>query len=172
MVKKAVVFFQDATAMFFLIGENKMTDFEIIALSVGILVLILGIFLFIYIKYLYPKENEAMRIREQQKEEEYKRIFETEPEYIFKQAKIVDMRNHVSYLTNLANPAMPSKLDEYFVTFLNEDGEEKEYPVSQEFFYNVVKGEEGTLITVNGNFFDFGDGVDIIENEENIEEHN
>ena len=150
-----------------------MTDFEIIALSVGVIVLIYGGILFWYFKYQYPKDKAAAKLREQVKEEEYKRIFETEPEYIFKQAKIVDMRNHVSYLTNLANPAMPSKIDEYFVTFLNEDGEEKEYPVSQEFFYNVVKGEEGTLITVNGNFFDFGDGVDVVtETEENTEEIN
>ncbi len=151
-----------------------MTDNQIIvvSISIGVLVLILGVFLFLYIKYLYPKEKAAAELLEKEKEEEYKRIFETEPEYIFKQAKIVDMRNHVSYRTNLANPAMPNKIDEYFVTFSTEDGEEKEYSVSQEFFYNVAKDEEGTLITVNGNFFDFGDGIDVAEDEENIEEQN
>ncbi len=144
-----------------------MTDSQIIvvSISIGILVLILGAFLFLYIKYLYPKEKAAAELRKQQKEEEYKKIFETEPEYIFKQAKITAMRNHVYYQQNLGFPQMPQKVDEYYVTFLNEDGEEKEYLVSQEFFYNVVKGEEGTLITVNGNFFDFGDGIDVVENE-------
>ncbi len=125
--------------------------------------------LFAYIKYIYFEKKEELRIREQQKEEEYKKIFETEPEYIFKQAKITAMRNHVYYQQNLGFPQMPQKVDEYYVTFLNEDGEEKEYLVSQEFFYNVVKGEEGTLITVNGNFFDFGDGIDVVTDVEDEE---
>ena len=147
-----------------------MTDNQIIALSVGVIVLIYGGILFWYFKYQYPKDKAAAKLRKQQKEEEYKKIFETEPEYIFKQAKITAMRNYVYYQQNLGFPQMPQKVDEYYVTFLNEDGEEKEYPVSQEFFYNVVKGEEGTLITVNGNFFDFGDGVDVVADEE-IEEN-
>ena len=142
-----------------------MTDAQIMALSVGIIVVIWGGVLFWYFKFQYPKDKEKERIRNQQREEEYRKAFETEPEYIFKQAKITAMRNHVSYRTNLANPAMPNKIDEYFVTFLSEDGEEKEYLVSQEFFYNVAEGEEGTLITVNGNFFDFGDGVDVADEE-------
>ena len=143
-----------------------MTEFQIIALSVGIYALIVGIILFFYFKYQYPKDKAAAELRKQQKEEEYKKLFETEPEYIFKQAKITAMRNHVYYQQNLGFPQMPQKVDEYYVTFLNEDGEEKEYLVSQEFFYNVVKDEEGTLVTVNGNFFDFGDGIDVITDEE------
>ena len=142
-----------------------MTDAQIITLTVGAIALIWGGVLFWYFKFQYPKDKEAKELRDKQREEEYRKAFETEPEYIFKQAKITAMRNHVSYRTNLAMPAMPTKIDEYFVTFLNEDGEEKEYPVSQEFFYNVAKGEEGTLITVNGNFFDFGDGIDVVDEE-------
>ena len=150
-----------------------MTDFEIIALSVGVIVLIYGGFLFWYFKYQYPKDKAAAELRKQQKEEEYKKAFETEPEYIFKQAKITAMRNYVYYQQTLGFPQLPQKVDEYYVTFLNEDGEEKEYLVSQEFFYNVVKGEEGTLITVNGNFFDFGDGVDVVDDaEEEMQQEN
>ena len=146
-----------------------MTDGQIITLTVGAIALIWGGVLFWYFKFQYPKDKEKERIRNQQREEEYRKAFETEPEYIFKQAKITAMRNHVSYRTNLAMPAMPTKIDEYFVTFLSEDGEEKEYIVSQEFFYNVVEGEEGTLITVNGNFFDFGEGIDVECEEEAID---
>jgi hypothetical protein len=128
--------------------------------------LALGVFLFLYFQYGYPKDKAEMEMRKKQKEEEYRKAFETEPEYIFKQAKITAMRNHVYYQQTLGFPQLPQKVDEYYVTFLNEDGEEKEYFVSQEFFYNVVKGEEGTLITVNGNFFDFGDGVDVVDDAE------
>ena len=67
-------------------------------------------------------------------------------------------------------PMLPQQVDEYYVTFLNEDGEEKEYLVPQEFFYTVVQDEEGMLITVNGSFFDFGDGVDVVEGDENVED--
>ena len=143
-----------------------MTDNQIIALTLLIFFLALGVLLFLYFQYGYPKDKAEMEMRKKQKEEEYRKAFETEPEYIFKQAKITAMRNYVYYQQTMGFPQLPQKVDEYYVTFLNEDGEEKEYLVSQEFFYNVVKGEEGTLITVNGNFFDFGDGVDVVDDAE------
>lgn len=115
-----------------------------------------------YFVFQYPKDKAKNEARKQAFYDEC----EKEPEYVFKQAKITSMRNHVYYQQNLGFPQMPQKVDEYYVTFLNEDGEEKEYLVSQEFFYNVVKGEEGTLVTVNGNFFDFGDGIDVVVEEE------
>ena len=142
-----------------------MTDNQIIALSVGIFTLVMAFLIFLYLKFQYPKDKALMELRAKEKEEEYKKAFETPPEYIFKQAKITAMRNYVYYQTTMGFPQLPQKVDEYYVTFLNEDGEEKEYRVSQEFFYNIVKGEEGTLITVNGNFFDFGDGVDVVDGE-------
>ncbi len=150
-----------------------MTEDQIIALSVGIIVLIYAGILFWYFKYQYPKDKEKARIRQQEKEEEYRKAFETEPEYVFKQAKITGMRKYVYDKMDFSMPMLPKRVDEYYVTFLNEDGEEKEYLVSEEFFYNVTKDEKGTLITVNGNFFDFGDGIDVVaeeETEENIEE--
>ncbi len=147
-----------------------MTEFEILALGIGIYALIIGIILFFYFKFQYPKDKEKALLRKQQREEEYKKLFETEPEYIFKQAQVISMRKYVYHKSELAMPMLQQQVDEYYVTFRTEDGEEKEYLVSEALFFNVVKGEEGTLITVNGNFFDFGDGIDVVSDEEPIEE--
>ena len=46
----------------------------------------------------------------------------------------------------------------FFVTFLTDDGEEKEFMVTRELFDRLYEDQTGTLVTVNGNFFDFGDG--------------
>ena len=144
-----------------------MSETTFWTLMIVIPFVIIAIALTLYFIFQYPKDKAKMEARKQAFYDEC----EKEPEYVFKQAKITSMRNHVYYQQNLGFPQMPKKVDEYYVTFLNEDGEEKEYLVSQEFFYNVVKGEEGTLITVNGNFFDFGDGVDVVEETpESIEE--
>jgi len=51
----------------------------------------------------------------------------------------------------------------FFVTFLTDDGEEKEFKVSRELFDRLYEDQTGTLVTVNGNFFDFGDGEDMAE---------
>ena len=49
----------------------------------------------------------------------------------------------------------------FFVTFLLETGEEKEYELSQEAFEKIEEGKQATLVLVNGLFFDFGDGEEI-----------
>jgi hypothetical protein len=51
----------------------------------------------------------------------------------------------------------------FFVTFLTDDGEEKEFKVTRELFDRLYEDQTGTLVTVNGNFFDFGDGEELTE---------
>ena len=51
----------------------------------------------------------------------------------------------------------------FFVTFLTDDGEKKEFKVARELFDRLYEDQTGTLVTVNGNFFDFGDGEDMAE---------
>ena len=51
----------------------------------------------------------------------------------------------------------------FFVTFLTDDGEEKEFKVTRELFDRLYEDQTGTLVTVNGNFFDFGDGEEMSE---------
>ena len=49
----------------------------------------------------------------------------------------------------------------YFVTFLTDSGERIEHEVSKEMFEKCIEGNTGMLVTVEGKFFDFGDGEDV-----------
>ena len=49
----------------------------------------------------------------------------------------------------------------YNVQFSTDNGETVEYNVPQELFENIYIGQRGTLATVDGEFFDFGDGEEI-----------
>ena len=63
-------------------------------------------------------------------------------------------------------PMLPAQVDEYYATFRLETGEEVEYKIPEELFYTLQQEEEGVLVTVNGNFFDFGSGEEIQGNTE------
>ena len=64
------------------------------------------------------------------------------------------------------NVASPEKIVRthkliYNVQFSTEDGNIVEYDVPQELFDYINIGQRGTLATVDGEFFDFGDGEEI-----------
>ncbi|MBE6563006.1 MAG: DUF2500 domain-containing protein [Ruminococcaceae bacterium] len=54
----------------------------------------------------------------------------------------------------------------FTVTFLTDAGETKEFNISKETFERIRENQYGLLLTINGNFFDFGDGEDIPAKEE------
>ena len=145
-------------------GEENI----IITCTVGVAVLILAITFFWYFKFQYPKDREKEKLRRQQVLEDY----EKEPEYSFFNAKVVAARKYVYNQMDWSMPMLPAQVDEYYATFLLlETGEKKEYKIPEELFYTLTEGEEGTLVTVNGNFFDFGSGEEIAEmNAEAVEE--
>lgn len=58
---------------------------------------------------------------------------------------------------------MPTYVEDYYVTFLTENGVETELSVFVEAFDAITIGQEGTLVTLDGKFFDFGDGEEISE---------
>ena len=51
----------------------------------------------------------------------------------------------------------------FIVTFLTDRGETKEFSVSEETYSRLSEHQTGMLITVDGGFFDFGDGEDVSE---------
>ena len=107
----------------------------------------------------YPKEKE----KRLQKQRQLFENCEKEPEYAFTQAKVLLKKKGGYYQSELSMPALPKWIDEQTVVFQTENGEEVEYPVRLEVFVRLEEGQEGTLVTVNGNFFDFGDGEDVTE---------
>lgn len=50
---------------------------------------------------------------------------------------------------------------QFMVAFLTDADDDIEYQVSEEMFAHLKIGQTGTLVTVNRNFYDFGDGEDI-----------
>ncbi len=128
-----------------------------ITITVGIITLVA--FLIYYIKVEAPKEREKERIRRQKVLEEY----EKEPEYVFMQARVQSKRRSDYYKTELRMPQLPALVNEFYITFETEDNKTTEFPVRQEIYEDITEGQEGTLVTVNGNFFDFGIGEEIEE---------
>ena len=126
-------------------------------LGIGLAIIIcLIVFLICY----YPKLKQQEALRRQKIEEEY----EKEPEYVFIKAKVLKKRKDFYYVSNIN---IPRSQEDYFVTFLTQSGEEKEYPVGKEAYDEILENQEGELVTVNGNFFYFGDGEEVAEEENN-----
>lgn len=48
-----------------------------------------------------------------------------------------------------------------YVTFMKTDGSKVEYAVSEEIYKKCIPGTVGMLVTMNGQFYDFGDGEDV-----------
>lgn len=81
-----------------------------------------------------------------------------EPEYFSIGARVINKRADIlqtgSYYT-------PSHKIEFWVTFLRDDGITKEFSVSEEMYNGCQLYQIGTLVTINDDFFDFGDGEEI-----------
>jgi hypothetical protein len=70
-------------------------------------------------------------------------------------ARIVDMRVVTG---NVGGSKRPKTGVSFLVTFLTDDGERTEYPVPEELYVTLDVDQTGTLVLLNGGFFDFGAG--------------
>ena len=70
-------------------------------------------------------------------------------------ARIVDMRVVIG---NVGGTKRPKTGTSFLVTFLTDDGERTEYPVPEELYVTLDLDQTGTLVILNGGFFDFGVG--------------
>lgn len=64
-------------------------------------------------------------------------------------------------ILNTGTYRYPSHKRLFLITFLSDDGVKAKYLVPQAIFENCTENSVGTLVTVNGEFFDFGNGEDI-----------
>jgi hypothetical protein len=118
--------------------------------------LLIGVFV-----YIIVRENKNYKIIKAKDV----RVIKTEtkvqkPKVDFFDAKVLKKRIHV-YYENQIN--IPLSKTEYWIMFQIRDGEKKEFMVPQELFERTNEGQDGTLVTTNGQFFDFGDGEEIKE---------
>lgn len=70
-------------------------------------------------------------------------------------ARIVDMRVVTG---NVGSNKRPRTDVSFLVTFLTDDGKRAEYPVPEELYVTLDLDQTGTLVLLNGGFFDFGTG--------------
>lgn len=70
-------------------------------------------------------------------------------------ARIVDMRVVTG---NVGGSKRPKTGVSFLVTFLTDDGARTEYPVPEELYVTLDVDQTGTLVILNGGFFDFGAG--------------
>ena len=70
-------------------------------------------------------------------------------------ARIVDMRVVTG---NVGGSKRPKTGVSFLVTFLTDDGSRTEYPVPEELYVTLDVDQTGTLVLLNGGFFDFGAG--------------
>ncbi len=136
-----------------MLNKLLMSETTFLTLMFIIPVVIGVIALICYFIFQYPKDKAKNEARKQAFYEEC----EKELEYDFKPARVLSKYKN-SYYVGIKLSRM---VEEYWINLLIEDGTETSYQVSQEMYERIEEGQEGTLVTVNGNFFDFGDGEDV-----------
>ncbi|MBO5778309.1 MAG: hypothetical protein J6R82_01940 [Clostridia bacterium] len=103
-------------------------------------------------------DGRKQMLAEMEQEEQAEEL-PAEPEAVAVTARVIDKR----FSSDVIGTKSVKQVSSYFVTFFTEDGETVEYPVPEEIFLQIEKGQESTLVTVDGQFFDFGDGEDAPE---------
>ena len=81
-------------------------------------------------------------------------------ELVLTPARVVAKRIQHGYA---GSSKMPQYATGFIVTFLSEDDETLEFSVSEEMFESLQEQQTGMLVTSDGNFFDFGDGEDVVD---------
>lgn len=116
------------------------------------LVALMAFFFFGELRRERDKHQEAVEEMEQMEEESFDL-----PEPIAKTARVMEKR----FASDVIGTKSVKQVSSYYVTFFTEDGETVEYAVPREIFLQIEKGEERTLVTIGGQFFDYGDGEDL-----------
>ena len=97
-------------------------------------------------------------IRKKQTKIDEQIFSEPDPEPVSEYARITAKRMEEAYS---GTPKMPKYKLLYIVTFLTDDNDIKEFSVSEETFNRLSEQQTGMLITIDSNFFDFGNGEEI-----------
>ena len=80
------------------------------------------------------------------------------PKVEYFQAKALKKEVRIYYASEIN---IPKSVTEFRILFLFEDGRKQEFSLSQEMFEKIKEEQKGTLVLLNGIFFDFGDGEDV-----------
>ena len=136
---------------------NGIDPYTLIGIGAIICLAILAIYTYVYCARIRTERQEALDKMEQTEEEEYEL-----PEPVACNARVLEKH----FASDVIGTKSVKQVSSYYVTFFTEDGETVEYPVPEEIFLTIEKGQESTLITVDGKFFDFSDGESVEEEED------
>ncbi|MBQ2915694.1 MAG: DUF2500 family protein [Clostridia bacterium] len=131
-----------------LIGEYERYIWVAVIAAIGI-----GLLLTAVIYPLIKRKKYEDSYENSDMSEDYSEVEDT-PEFKAVGAVVLDKKAEMFSLGK-------SHSLKFTVYFLTDDGETVEMDVSQEVYGRLNKSQVGNLVTVNGNFFDFGDGEEI-----------
>ena len=111
--------------------------------------------------YIFIRSYKSDKEEKEKREEEL--LTDEEPEFKVTGAVILNKQS-VMHTTRHDHSV------EYKITFMTDDGETVEMPVPQEIYAELYESQSGDLVTINGNYFYFGDGepVNSTDEEERI----
>ena len=122
----------------------------------GIWILVLIGLLFVVMFVVLAVQGQQIRKKQADIDEEI--LSEPEPEPFAEYARVIGKRMEEGYG---GTPKMASYKLSFVITFMTDGGETKEFFVSEETYARISEHQAGMLITMDGNFFDFGDGEEI-----------
>ncbi|MBR4071160.1 MAG: DUF2500 family protein [Clostridia bacterium] len=129
-------------------------EFIILTLVIGAVIIAIGIFVMAMLR----NAADPSKYQKDQYEALENEVEETESDVI---GAVVLSKNMTGYWSGSAQT--PHYNDCYLVTFQTDDGDKREYSVSKETFDKLYEGQASTLVTVDGEFFAFEDGEEIMD---------
>ena len=130
-------------------------DYLLFACFVGLPVL--GFLSIIVVAIVQANKKKGKAEEETVEEEEAVEGEASIPQAEFYPAKVLSKRIYKQF----SGVRMVKSYFHYLITFQTENGENMELAVPEEYFQALEEGVEGTLVVLNGVFFDFGDGEEI-----------
>ena len=130
--------------MGFVIGNNVQTY---------VLFAVIAFFAVMIVYFIIKAPMDAKKEKERQEAllDELDEQCESEPDIIETRCRVT--RKQCG--TKIEGYRIPQSHKLFIVTFTDEDGKETELPVTEDVYLELNENEDGTLATVNGNFFGF-----------------
>ena len=130
---------------------NGIDLYTLIGIGAIICLAILAIYTYVYCARIRTERQEALDEMKQTEEEEHEL-----PEPVACNARVLEKR----FASDVIGTKSVKQVSSYYVTFFTEDDETVKYAVPEEIFLRIEQGQESTLVTVDGEFLDFGEGED------------
>lgn len=134
--------------------NSANSELIILTVVIGAVIIAIGIFVMAMLR----NASDPSKYQKDQYEALENEVEETESDVI---GAVVLSKNMTGYWSGSAQTLHYN--DCYLVTFQTDDGDKREYRVGKETFDIIYEGQASTLVTVDGKFFAFEDGEEIMD---------